>query len=78
MRTQTASMGNVLPKGGEEEGGTTHILMGKMPLDDEWLGGRGRAGVEETLTHMDLGRLGSRDRGKVNGDSGWSVWVCGG
>lgn len=40
-------------------------------------GGRGKAGVEETLTHMDLGSLGSRERGRVpvNGNSGWSVWV---
>lgn len=33
--------------------------------------------MEETLTHMDPGSLGSTERGRdpVNGNSGWSVGV---
>lgn len=52
---------------------TTGILLGKMPLDDKWLG----EGVGEALTCVGLGSLGSRERGRApaNGSSGWSVWV---
>lgn len=54
---KTASMEELLLKRGRGRG-TTHILVGKMSLDGEWLG-EGRSRVEEALTHMDTGSLGS-------------------
>lgn len=57
----------------EKKEETKHILVGKMPLDDEWLWG----GVGEALAPVGLGNLGSREKGRAlaNGSSGWSAWV---
>lgn len=43
-----------------EEGGNKTIHVGKVPLDDEWLG----EGVGEALTHVGLGNLGSEVGGR--------------